>query len=141
MEGGLVMYEEYPGVPLPRVLDGCLFSLLGLYDLWAQIDDPRVFRLFSDGIQGLRAVLPYWDYNGKWSWYGSHRYLSPPHYNQLNCALLTSLAWLSHDPTLKRYAEAWTPARLSALGRAEVLLVFLVTKNWSRLRHLLRRRL
>ncbi len=140
VEAGRVIYEEYPAVPPPRVLDGYLFSLLGLYDLWAQVEDPRVFRLFTEGLQGLQAVLPYWDYKGKWSWYGSHRYLCPPHYNQLNCALLTSLAWLSHDPTLKQYAEAWTPTRLSMLERAEVLLVFLFTKNWSRLRHLLRRR-
>jgi hypothetical protein len=134
-----VMYEEYPAVPSPRVLDGYLFSLLGLYDLWALTNEPRVMRLFTEGLQGLRTALPYWDYRGKWSWYGPRRYLSPPHYNKLNCALLTALAGLSTDPTVKRYADAWTPARLSALGRAEVFLVFQLTKNRSRLKHLLQR--
>lgn len=140
VEDGAVMYEEYPGHPPPRVLDGYLFSLLGLYDLWVQTDDACVFRLFSDGIRGLAHALPLWDYKGKWSWYGAHGYLCPPHYNKLNTVLLSSLARLSGDSTLKRYAEAWTPARLTALERAEVFAVFLYTKNRSRLRNLLRPR-
>ena len=136
---GGATYEEYPAYPLPRVLDGYLFSLLGLYDLWAQTEQPRVRQLFAEGVQGLRATLPSWDYRGRWSWYGSHGYLCPPHYNKLNLALLTSLASLSGEPTLRRYAEAWAPARLSTWQRAEVYLVFLLTKNRSRLRRLLRR--
>lgn len=137
---GRVTYEEYPGFPLPRVLDGYLFSLLGLYDLWTETGDPRAGALFADGIQGLKHRLPAWDYKGKWSWYGSHGYLSPPRYNKLNCALLTALGSLSGEPALQRYADAWAPARLSSLGRAEVFLVFMFTKNRSRLRSLLRRR-
>src|SRR6266566_7263615 len=43
VEAGHVMYEEYPGVPLPRVLDGYLFSLLGLYDLFVQTNDHHIF--------------------------------------------------------------------------------------------------
>lgn len=139
VEAGGVTYEEYAGFPLSRVLDGYLFSLLGLYDLYAETGDAKVFQLFADGIQGLRTMLPFWDYRGKWSWYGAHGYLCPPHYNKLNSALLRSLASISGDATLQRYAEAWTPARLTALERAEVFLVFLFTKNRSRLRRLLRR--
>jgi len=138
VEAGGVMYEEYPGFPLPRVLDGNLFGLLGLYDLWAETNEPRVFDLFTTGVAGLRPVLPAWDYKGKWSWYGSHGYLCPPHYNKLNSVLLESLARLSADATLERYADAWDPARLTPLGRAEVFLVFMYTKNRSRLRRLLR---
>ena len=118
VEAGGLMYEEYPGFPLPRVLDGSLFGLLGLYDLWAETDDARVFQLFTAGIAGLRHALPFWDYKGKWSWYGSHGYLCPPHYNKLNSVLLASLARLAGDVTIERYAEAWTPDRLTGLGRA-----------------------
>src|SRR5207245_1573418 len=62
LEGGYALYEEYPGYPLARVLDGFLFSLLGLYDLWVQTDDGKVFQLFADGIDGLRHALPCWNY-------------------------------------------------------------------------------
>jgi hypothetical protein len=140
VEKGHVVYEEYPGTPSPRVLDGYLFSLLGLYDLATETDDPTIRRLFAEGIDGLLHTLPVWDYKGKWSWYGSHGYLCPPQYHNLNCVLLASLASLTGKPTLQRYADAWTPAHLTAWGRAEVFLLFMLTKNGSRLRHLVRRR-
>lgn len=139
-EGDGVTYEEYPGFPLPRVLDGFLFSLLGLYDLWAETANARVFELFRAGVHGLRGALPFWDYRGKWSWYGSHGYLCPPHYNKLNSVLLGTLARLSGEGTLQEYAAAWAPTNLSALDRAHVFVVFQYTKNRSRLRQFLRRR-
>lgn len=139
-EGGHALYEEYPGYPLPRVLDGFLFSLLGLYDLAVELGDPAALGLFADGVAGLIHTLPFWDYRGKWSWYGSHGFLCPPHYNRLNGTLLRVLAGLSGEPALQRYAERWDPGRLTAAGRAEVFLVFVLTKNRSRLEKYLRRR-
>lgn len=135
LEDGYTLYEEYPVYPLPRVLDGFLFSLLGLYDLAAQTGDQPALQLFNEGVAGLRHTLKFWNYRDKWSWYGSHGYLCPPHYNKLNAALLASVARVAGDATLRRYAEAWDPRRLTPAGRAEVFLVFLFTKNLSRLRH------
>jgi hypothetical protein len=140
LEAGRVLYEEYPGYPLPRVLDGFLFSLLGLYDLAAEMDDPAVRALFADGLDGLVHTLPFWDYRGKWSWYGSHGFLCPPHYNRLNGALLGALGRLTGQPALQRYAERWNPGRLTGPGRAEVFLAFVLTKNWSRVKKYLGRR-
>lgn len=134
LERGYALYEEYPGYPLPRVLDGFLFSLLGLYDLATETGDPGVFQLYADGIDGLRATLPFWNYRHKWSWYGSHGYLCPPHYHALNGTLLSILGRLTGDATLRRYVDMWDPTRLSLLDRTEVFLIFTLTKNWARLR-------
>ncbi|HEY3066260.1 MAG TPA: D-glucuronyl C5-epimerase family protein [Methylomirabilota bacterium] len=133
-EGHGALYEEYPGRPLPRILDGFLFSLLGLYDVAVETDDAAVWDLFRGGVRGLIATLRSWDYRGKWSWYGSHGYLCPPQYHGLNCALLESLARLTGDPVLARYAESWAPARIAPWDKLEILTVFLVTKNWARVR-------
>jgi hypothetical protein len=135
LENGHALYEEYPGYPLPRVLDGFLFSLLGLWDLAVQTNEPRVQQLFSDGVAGLVSTLHAWDYRGRWSWYGTHGYLCPPQYNTLNAALLRALAAVSGERALSTRAERWDPARRGPLSRAEVYLAFLVTKNRSRLRH------
>jgi len=135
LEDGYALYEEYPGYPLPRVLDGFLFSLLGLYDLAVQTGDRHVVQLFTEGMAGLRHTLEFWNYRNKWSWYGSHGYLCPPHYNKLNAALLASLARVTSDATVQRYADAWDPQRLTLPERIEVFLVFLLSKNLSRLRH------
>ena len=132
---GGALYEEYPCYPLPRVLDGFLFSLLGLYDLVAETGDPRASQLFADGIAGLKQTLEFWNYRSKWSWYGSHGYLCPPHYNKLNAGLLMSLGRITGDQALQKCADAWDPLRLTRVGRTEILLAFLLTKNLSRLRH------
>ena len=94
-----------------------------------------VGRLFEEGIDGLKYALPRWDYGSKWSWYGCRAYLSPPAYHNLNCLLLEVLARLSTQPRLAEYAQQWNPKRLSALGRTEIYLGFVLTKNVNRLRH------
>jgi hypothetical protein len=138
LEGGHALYEEYPGRPLPRVLDGFMFSLLGLYDVAVETGDREIHQLFAEGIGGLRQTLPFWDYRGKWSWYGSHGYLCPPHYNKLNSVLLACLARLTGDAMLSRYAQAWDPTALPVSSWPEIFGVFLWTKNRTRYRHLIR---
>ena len=130
---GHTLYTETPGGPPPGILDGFLTSLIGLYDLHLETNDPVVGRLFREGIAGLQYALPRWDYRSKWSWY--HRsYLSPPAYHNLNCLLLEVLATLSKQPVLAEYAKRWNPKRLSTSDRAEIYLGFVLTKNANRLR-------
>ncbi|MBI2524699.1 MAG: hypothetical protein HYV93_01835 [Candidatus Rokubacteria bacterium] len=130
---GHALYEEYPAYPLPRVLDGFLFGLLGLYDLSVS-GDARAGQLFADGVAGLVRTVPFWDYRGAWSWYGAHGYLCPPHYHRLNTALLAVVGALAGESALLRRARAWGAAPRSARERAEIFLVFVLTKNWARLR-------
>ena len=129
------LYSELPGEKIPGIQDGFMSSLLGLYDLYIETGDPATGKLFTDGIAGLRAMLPAWDYRKRWSWYGSRAYLCPPAYHCLNRLLLEVLGRLASDPVLADCANAWRPERLSALQRAEIFLAFLVTKNASRVRN------
>lgn len=135
LERGHALYEEYPCYPLPRVLDGFLFSLLGLYDLSVETGNPAVSKLFTDGMGGLTHMLEFWNYRDRWSWYGKREYLCPTHYHKLNAALLATLARLSSDPVLRARAEAWDPPRRGLLQRGEIRLVYFVTKNLCRLRY------
>lgn len=130
-----VLYSELPGERVPGIQDGFMSSLLGLYDLYVETENPATGKLFTDGIKGLRAMLPAWDYRHRWSWYGSRAYLCPPPYHCLNRALLEVLGRLTSDPVLAEYGEAWKPERLSTLERAEIFVAFLVTKNACRVRH------
>jgi hypothetical protein len=132
---GHTLYTEIPGGPLPGILDGFMTSLIGLYDLYVETEDPVVGRLFEEGIAGLKYALPRWDYGSKWSWYGCRAYLSPPAYHNLNCLLLEVLARLSREPRLAEYAQQWSPKQLSLLDRTEIYLGFVLTKNANRLRH------
>lgn len=129
------LYSELPGQSTPGIMDGFMSSLLGLYDLFVETGDPAVKELFDQGIAGLKSMLPCWDYRKKWSWYGSHAYLCPTSYHWLNRVLLEVLARLSDEATLAEYAEAWRPERLSSASCAEIFTMFLLTKNFCRVRN------
>lgn len=129
------LYSELPGQAIPGIQDGFMTSLLGLYDLFVETEDATVKKLFDDGVAGLMAMLPAWDYRRRWSWYGCHAYLCPPSYHCLNRLLLEVLFRLTGHAVLAEYAEAWKADRLSALARAEIFLMFLLTKNGCRLRN------
>jgi hypothetical protein len=132
---GHVVYTEVPGLPAPGIMDGFMTSLLGLYDLYVETGDPKVHELFMQGVEGLRYFLPRWDYRKKWSVYSNGAYLCPPGYHCLNRMLLAVLARLTGDSCFAEYAEAWNPNHLSLLGRAEIYLAFLLTKNACRLKY------
>lgn len=129
------LYTEKPGTPVPVILDGFLTALLGLYDLATETKDSRVEGLFREGIEGLKLMLPQWDYRGKWSWYGARAYLCSPAYHKLNHLQMMTLARLSEDKTLAHYAQSWRMERLSRVDRAEIYAAFLLTKNLSRVKH------
>lgn len=138
-ENGFPLYEEYPARPLPRILDGFLFSLLGLYDVAELTKDERAQQLLASGLDGLEDQLSFWDYRGKWSWYGSHGYLCPPHYHNLNAKLLHVLGVLTGREALIARARQWDVSRRSFAGRAEIFTMFQLTKNISRARYHARR--
>jgi hypothetical protein len=133
-EAGRTLYEEYPLYPLPRVLDGFLFSLLGLYDLAVQTGSSDIRRLFDEGVDGLKGILQFWNYRNKWTWYGSHGYLCPPHYHKLNTVLLSILGHLTDDADLRHFAHLWDTKERSVLDKIEIFLMFIFTKNRARLR-------
>ncbi|CAL8361862.1 D-glucuronyl C5-epimerase B [Gadus morhua] len=57
-------YEEYPTTPSSFVLNGFIFSLLGLYDLSETADEKQgreAGLLFSRGMESLKAMLPLYD--------------------------------------------------------------------------------
>jgi hypothetical protein len=132
---GHVFYTEVPGGPAPGILDGFLTSLLGLYDLFMETADPAVEKLFRDGLEGLKHLLPSWDHHQKWSWYGAHAYLCPPPYHCLNRVLLTVLGRVSNEPLLQAYATIWDPSHLSRVERTRIFLRFVYTKNACRVRN------
>jgi len=129
------LYSELPGQPLPGIQDGFMTSLLGLYDLYVETGDPVVKTLFDNGIAGLKASMPVWDYRKKWSWYGARGYLCTPSYHWLNLLLLQVLGRLTGESVFAEYANLWHPERLSMLGRAEIYTFFQVTKNAARIRN------
>jgi hypothetical protein len=107
VENGVVFYEEYPAFPPVRILDGFVFGLLGLYDLYEEIGDDHIKGLFDEGMEGVKSHLKKWNYRNIWSWYGRHGFLSPPEYNKLNAVLMGVLFGITRDPTFETFWKAW----------------------------------
>lgn len=59
-DGGHNFYEEYPTKPASFVLNGFIFSLLGLYDL-SRHGESKAFYLFEKGVETLKKMLPLYD--------------------------------------------------------------------------------
>jgi D-glucuronyl C5-epimerase C-terminus len=136
MVSGMPFYTERPGGRVPGILDGFLVSLAGLNDLAVETSDAGVQRLFSEGADTLKRLIDFWNYRNKWSWYGSRNYLCPWRYHFWNRALLKVLGAITDTPALTELARDWDATRLSPVDRAEIYLLFLLTKN----RHRIRRR-
>lgn len=57
-----VWYEEYPTRPGTFVLNGFIYSLVGLYDLRSCLPENRTIeKLYSDGLESLKALLLLYD--------------------------------------------------------------------------------
>lgn len=124
LKDGYVFYEEYPSYPLARVLDGFIFSLLGLYDYYRVSKDLEVKKLFEDGYKALTNNIEYWNYNDRWSWYGSHGNLSSPMYNKLNSCLLLAMYNITKDTYLKKIALSWAPEKLNGIEKIKLWIYY-----------------
>ncbi|RXG72932.1 D-glucuronyl C5-epimerase [Armadillidium vulgare] len=75
--GDYVWYEEYPTSPSLFVLNGFMYSLLGLYDLKQSSTAPTnpSQTLFDEGMKSLRMLLPLFD-TGQGSLYDLRHFTS-----------------------------------------------------------------
>jgi heparosan-N-sulfate-glucuronate 5-epimerase len=61
LHGQHVFYEEYPTAPNSFVLNGFIYALLGLYDLWLLDKDEIAGGLYRQGITTLKDTLHLFD--------------------------------------------------------------------------------
>ena len=117
-DGGLVnyfnsipVYEECPTPHKPMiVLNGFIFSLFGLYDLYLLNQNQKAEKLFDQGIDSLKKLLPFFDI-GNWTRYFlfdyPQKYYSSFTYHQLAVEQLKALYYLTNDDLFKEYSKRW----------------------------------
>lgn len=110
--GGHNFYEEYPTIPPSYTLNGFLFCLFGLYDSWQAFQDEQAGRLFQNGVQTVKAVLPLYD--GVLSSYDLFHVTCPPlnrlldrKYHILHVKLLQALDSVQHEDIFTFYINKW----------------------------------
>lgn len=109
-------YEEYPTTPGSFVLNGFMYSLIGLYDLSRAVahqPDADAHRLFKQGMDSLKKLLPFYD-TGSGSVYDLRHVtlrvapnLARWDYHTVHVYQLLWLFIIDKDPFLKETAERW----------------------------------
>jgi len=105
---GVIWYEEYVQQPLNHVLNGMLYTLLGLKDLAVAAGFERAQQLFDQGIQSVLLALP--DFDSRfWTWYcipeQGHPRIASMGYHALHSCLLEALWRQTGNVELRQWAE------------------------------------
>ncbi|KAJ3592770.1 hypothetical protein NHX12_005109 [Muraenolepis orangiensis] len=109
-------YEEYPTTPSSFVLNGFIYSLLGLYDLSETAGDKQgreAGLLFSRGVESLKAMLPLYD-TGSGSIYDLRHFIlgTAPNlarwdYHTTHINQLQLMASIDNAPIFKDVVKRW----------------------------------
>ena len=109
-------YEEYPTTPSCFVLNGFIYSLIGLYDLRMVAPSKESFvadRLYVTGINSLKALLSLFD-TGSGSIYDLRHYtlgvapnLARWDYHTTHINQLLLLSTIEDDPIFETTAKRW----------------------------------
>ncbi len=100
-------YEHYAHKEgkAPRVLNGHIFSLLGIYDYYEYTKDPDAKFLFEQGVIALKKDLSNYDYDG----YSTYDAIGNPsrNYHKLHQELLGEMYTLTNEEIFNEYMKKW----------------------------------
>lgn len=101
-------YEEYANGTEngPRVLNGMMFTLLGIYDYYNLTKDPQSYYLFEQGMLSLTKNLHIYEKNSTHSFYDNQGFESPS-YHIIHVDLLGKLYEVTKNEILKQYYDKW----------------------------------
>ncbi|KAM4603103.1 D-glucuronyl C5-epimerase B isoform 1-T2 [Polymixia lowei] len=109
-------YEEYPTTPSSFVLNGFIYSLLGLYDLTETAGEKlgrEAGQLFNRGMESVKAMLPLYD-TGSGSIYDLRHFMlgTAPNlarwdYHTTHINQLQLLASIDNAPIFKDVVKRW----------------------------------
>ena len=120
-------YEEYPTAPPLFVLNGFMYSLFGLYDLWktaSKVEGRNAKRLFIQGVKTLESALPLFD-NGFGTFYDL-RHISLPgtspnrarwQYHRVHLEQLYAIVSITNSKSINETLKRWIDYTSGILSR------------------------
>jgi len=101
-------YEEYAHEKgkESRVLNGMMYTILGIYDFHTYTNDPDAKFLFDKGIESLKKNLPSYDLDG-YSYYDILGYRAPERYHNVHVELLEKLYEITEQSIFLDYHIKW----------------------------------
>ena len=122
----LLVFEEFSTpIRTMAVLNGYIFALFGLYDLYLLNKNEKSYRLFNEGANALKQLLPYYDLKG-WSRYYlfdyPKKYYSSLTYHILVIEQLKVMYLITGLDEFKFYYERWETASKSIYHKSKALI-------------------
>jgi hypothetical protein len=107
-KNGNLWFEEYPSNPPSYVLNGFIYTVFGLYDLYRVSNDSRVKSDIDECIETLKFNLHKFD-TGYWSKYDLLHKELVRYYYQINVHVpqLMVLFELTKEPIFENYGKKW----------------------------------
>ncbi len=108
--GSDVSIEELPTSPRNTILNGWVFGLFGVRDLWLATKAEAASRFLQANIRSLASRLPEFD-TGWWSCYDESGHIAKPFYHALHVAQLSALSKVDGSRAIQATAERWDTAQ------------------------------
>jgi len=101
-------YEEYAheNGKQPKVLNGMIYTVFGIYDFYKYTNDTEAKFLFVQGIKSLKTNLPKYDRNG-YSYYDILNKPSGDFYHNVHLTQTAKLYQITNEEIFRQYHEKW----------------------------------
>lgn len=131
--------EEYAFIPASHVLNGCLYSIIGLYEYLTIFPNTKLNNVMKNIIQGIEEVLPDFDL-GWWSKYslGLRWNLASLHYHNVHVQLLFFLYKKFDLNMFLHFASKWKSYEMNNRNVTKLKLLGFIEVNINRSLKLLR---
>lgn len=115
---GNLWFEEYPSPTPSFVLNGFVYALLGLYDLFRVTQNTKVLSLFEEGLTTVEKSIHKYD-SGYWSIYDQlKRELATQYYHKnIHIPLVEILYLITKKDCYLYYKKRWEKQWNSSLNR------------------------
>ena len=114
--------EEYPAFKKNTVLNGWIFALFGIYDLFLSTSDKIYMNVFNQSFSTLIKDLEIYD-AGFWSYYDERRALASPFYHNLHISQLDALSLVTGDESVKNRIRKWKDYKRNLIRRNYALIL------------------
>lgn len=130
-EDGNLWFQEYPSKPSSYVLNGFVYTVFGLFDLFRVTELPQVKKDLNASLKTLIENIHRFD-AGYWSYYDLDKYELVRFYYQQNVHVpqMEILYLLTGEPIFKKYKLKWE----KQINPFNYKFVQLMYRLWPRLR-------
>ncbi|MGA8099370.1 MAG: D-glucuronyl C5-epimerase family protein [Candidatus Cybelea sp.] len=112
-DGANIFLEEIANEHAAHVLNGCIFALWGIWELWKRTGDAGLEQIVEACVDTLRRWLPRFD-TGWWTRYSlllsaaGQPHIATLKYHQFHIAQMHVLAAMFSEPKFEEAARRWT---------------------------------